>query len=159
MKLFEVMAHYQAILDKEELTAEDEQFLIDAQDDIRTFVINMASYIKNLEAEANCVSDALDEMKERLGKLNNQIANKRKFLLTVMRSNQIEKITDHPYFAIKIRKGRDKVDIYDYDKIDKKYFVEKVSTDISKTLIKDDIEKGIVVDGARMIREDTLAIG
>lgn len=159
MKLFEVMARYQAVLDKEELTEEDEQFLIEAQSNIREFIINLASYIKNLEAEANGVERAIDEMEYRYKKLDGQIANKKKFLLDVMKKNMVEKITDHPYFAIKIRKGRDRVDIYDSTQIADKYYVHKVSKDLSKTLIKDDIDKGIVVNGARMIKEDTLAIG
>lgn len=86
--------------------------------------------------------NAIDKQQEKLGK----------YVKDTMEKLNLPEINT-TIGKIKIKKNPVSVDIYEENEIEDKYFTEKVTKSISKTKIKEDLEKGIAVKGARLIQK------
>lgn len=62
-------------------------------------------------------------------------------------------------FAAKLSLNKPSVDIYDEKLISEEYIVKKVTETISKTKIKEALELGVAVDGARLVSSKRISIG
>ena len=157
MNLYHLTARYQQLLDQESYTdaemAELESLHADAED----HVIDRGKYIKNLMAERDAVKVAIEEMEDRAADLDKRIASREQELANYMALHNLEKVTKSPLFPIKRVVNPVSVDDYDKANIPAEYWkiTERVEIKkaIDKKLIKQAIEEGQDVPGARLIRK------
>ena len=117
----------------------------------------VASFIKNIEAEKNAITEAKKQMQSREIALSKKIEFFREYLKENMTACSIEKISC-PYFEIKIKKCPAAVFIEDENLIDDKYKKVKITFDFDKISIKNDINNGINVVGASLINNSRIEI-
>ena len=106
-----------------------------------TLESNKTALKQEIERLAN-MYNAIDKQQEKLGK----------YVKDTMEKLNLPEINT-TIGKIKIKKNPVSVDIYEENEIEDKYFTEKVTKSISKTKIKEDLEKGIAVKGARLIQK------
>lgn len=132
--------------------------LFSKESDFEDKCVNIGYVIKNLEAEAQAVKNAMDEMKSRHLRLLKKVDSLSAYLLTNMQTVGKDKIEKSPHFVISIRKNPASVNITDESIIDVKYVKEKVTTTIDKVAIKDDLNNGKPVNGAELINKMKVVI-
>lgn len=156
MNLYEVSARYQQLLDKEEYTTEEMQELESLHGSLEESCINRGKYIRNLEGEAEMVDKAIHHMQERSTALWNKAERQRERLALLMRSNNIDRIKSSPLFSLRVKENPVSVDDFDTSAIPVGYWVEITPNPvrrIDKTAIRDAIESGKDVPGARLVRK------
>src|ERR1700677_1355154 len=102
MKLYEITSQYQAIFDEVtedgEITETDFEKLDGLKEDFVAKAINVAGYIKNLEAESDAIARAIQDMKVRQNSLENKAQSLRDYLQFNLQELNINEIKDSPYF-------------------------------------------------------------
>ena len=98
---------------------------------------------------------------ERLTKAKKVLENRNKqfkeWVLRNMEVMGIKKI-ETELGTLSIRKSSGAVEIYDEKLLDEKFFIEKVTKGISKTLIGDALSAGEEVQGAKLVFKNSLTI-
>jgi len=163
MKLYEITNQYLELLnnisDKE--TGEiDENALVwlnDFKDDIKTKSISIASFIKNMEAERDAISDAVKAMEVREDRLRDKINYLGQYLKVNMERCEINEISC-PYFAIKLKKCPVSVDIINEEFIPEEYIKRKEVISIDKIKLKNDLQSGLEITGASLKNNNRLEI-
>lgn len=161
MNLYELSARYQQLLDQDEYTADDLQELADLGYTLEDEFIERAKYIRNMEAECKAILDAAHEMHCRASALDQKAFIQREKLLQRMQECQIERVSKSPLFELRVKQNPVSVDDFEPHLIpsEYRYFTEpKVIEKIDKTAIKQAIESGVDVPGARLIRKMKLEI-
>lgn len=159
--LYELSSRFEQLMDKEELDCDDLDELSIMHDNIEDCYIERAKYIRNLEAEAHLVDSALVEMAARSAILKQKANKIREWLANSMHSLNIKKVSKSPLFELKVKENPASVDDYDLKSIPEQYFYftePKPISKLDKIAIKQDIENGIHVPGARLIRKIKLEI-
>jgi hypothetical protein len=156
--LYQLQTNYQILLHKEELTADDLKLIEELPDLIEDKLINIAYVIKNMDYLIDNIDNELKKMTERKRRLQNNRDNLQSSILNNMIVNDIKKIDKCPHFEIAIHKKRQAVEIYDKEKIDKKYLEMEVIMKIQKDKIREDLEKGEIIEGAKLIDPFRLSI-
>ena len=160
--LYEIAQEYKII--SEQLFEADEitQEMLDAFNatsaDIKQKSINIASVIKNMEAEYEAIERAIKEMDIRHARLTKKAERLREYLVTNLQSADIKEVKT-PYFDIKVRLNRAGVNITDETVIPSLYIRETVVKRIDKVAIKEDIElHNKVIPGALLERKTRVEI-
>ena len=139
MKLYEITSQYQAIFDEVtedgEITETDFEKLDGLKEDFVAKAINVAGYIKNLEAESDAIARAIQDMKVRQNSLENKAQSLRDYLQFNLQELNINEIEIPP-----------------------EYFKEKVTLSLDKSKVKEDITAGIEIPGVTMHRNIKLEI-
>lgn len=115
-------------------------------------VLNLAGYIKELEAECEAIKKQEKKLGERRESLENRVEYLTKYLLKNI--SEREKLSS-PWAQISWKKSK-YVEITDEKLIDKKYIV--MEPKISKSSIGDDLKAGIEVAGAILQEKMNLQI-
>ena len=125
--------------------------------DIKEKGIAIASYIKNLDAERKAIEEAKLAMAERESRLNKRAS----YLTTYLQSNMerlgINEISC-PYFIIKIKKNPVSVDDFAHNLIPQEYKRIVTEEKIDKKKIKEDLQKGVLIPGAKFKQSNRLEI-
>lgn len=165
MKLYELSNEYEQLLeealapnDSGELDSKALEELDALKDEIGVKAVAISSYISNLRAEIQGVSEARRSMQERERRLNNRIESLEKYLLENMERCGITEISSSPFFAIKIKKCPPSVEIIDPLLLPLAYISEKLTTSPNKTKIATDIKSGKMVPGATLIQKNKVEI-
>lgn len=157
--LYNISVNYQNAFQIDEETGEINMVHLDRiEEDFKKKAISIASHIKNMEYQSQCIEDAIKNMRERKERLDNQVLKLTDYIKTNMEICNIQKIEDCEYFSIKLKKCPLSVSIQDESLINEKYLVKKEILSISKSLIKEDIEKGEEVSGAKLVSNIKLCI-
>ncbi len=151
MNLYQLSAHYQALLDKDEYSDDEHAELLKAFGDIKNEAVNRVKYIKNLEAEHAAVKYEASNMHDRAVKLQMKITREKERLADRLQECDIDEVKDSK-FTIKIKNNPPAVEDYNRDTIPQGYWVEKKSLALNKKLIKHDLDQGIKIPGARLIQ-------
>jgi hypothetical protein len=119
--------------------------------------INIALFMQNLDAEQKAIENAMASMKDRANKLE----KKREWLHGYLKFNMEQ--AGHleiscPYFSIKVKSNPYSTEILDEALIPDKYKVTKEVVSVNKTMIKQDIQNGLDVPGARIKKDTKLTI-
>lgn len=139
MNLYEISAEYQknfleiADLDLPEEVINDTLEAI--QGDVESKSIAVASYKKNLDAEAQAIKDAIKNMKARQAAIENHAARLNNYLKSNMEACGINEITC-PYFKLKIKKNTPSVVIKDESLIPDEFKETVETVKIDKAGIK-----------------------
>lgn len=163
MKLYEITDQYNAALSG---LSEIEDLPQDAIDDtlegiegeFKDKAVNVAAFIKNLEAEARAIKDAEKSMADRRRSIESHANRLARYLLMQMQMTGIDKIEDSPFFKISLRNNPAKIVVDDEAKIASGYIVEKVVKSVNKQAIKMAIESGETVEGAHIERGQRIEI-
>ena len=118
---------------------------------------NVAMVIRNMEATADQIAQAIATMQARQKALTKRAEWVNEYLHRNMERCGISKI-DSPWFSISIKKNPPKVVIEDEGAVPQKFFNEKVTYSIDKAAIKEAINNGEQVTGAHIEQGTRLEI-
>lgn len=152
LSLYAISEKFLELFDKDDLTEEEMQ---EQGNELAIMLQNKAENIVGYNFTLESNKTALKQEIERLTNMYNAIDKQQEKLKKYVKST-MEKL-DLPEInttigKIKIKKNPVSVDILDENSIDDKYYSIKTTKTISKTKIKEDLEKGINVKGARLIQ-------
>lgn len=152
LSLYAISEKFLELFNKDDLTEEEMQ---EQGNELAIMLQNKAENIVGYNFTLESNKTALKQEIERLTNMYNAIDKQQEKLKKYVKST-MEKL-DLPEInttigKIKIKKNPVSVDILDENSIDDKYYSIKTTKTISKTKIKEDLEKGINVEGARLIQ-------
>ena len=119
--------------------------------------INVAMYARNLEAEADAISEATKEMVKRYRALSAKADRLRNYLLSEMQRTQTKQIKC-PYFVLSLRKTPASVRIASNAVIPEFLLAPPKPQEADKRAIKEAIEKGFIIEGITLESGETLSI-
>jgi hypothetical protein len=119
--------------------------------------VNVAKFLRNMEATADAIKVAEAEMAKRRKALENRVQWLKSYIKGNMEACSISKI-ECPYFKLSIQKNPSAVNILDENAIPAEFKEEVISWKIDKTAIKDAIKAGSAVPGAELVNGTRLAI-
>lgn len=162
MRLYEIANEYlnafDSLSDIDGLDNETiENTLAPIKQDINKKSINIASYIKNLEADIDQMSEYIRKMDQKKKASMNRINSIKNYLRINMENCNISEIKS-PEFKIKLGAEDIRTEIYDQSILPVNFCrkVEKLEPD--KALIKEAILNGQEIDGVRLIKTKRLTI-
>ena len=119
--------------------------------------VNVAMFLKNMEATAEAIKNAETEMAKRRKALENRVQWLKDYLKDNMLHTGITKI-ECPYFKLAIQNNPAAVNVVDETAIPEKFKEKVVTWKIDKPAIKEAIQSGEVVPGATLTNGKRLAI-
>ncbi len=119
--------------------------------------VNVAKFLRNMEATAKAIKDAEADMAKRRKSLENRVAWLKAYLKNNMEHTGITKI-ECPFFKIAIQNNPASVNILNEEKIPEEYKTKVVNWKISKASIKDAIKAGVTIPGAELTNGTRLVI-
>ena len=119
--------------------------------------VNVAMYARNLEAEAEAISEATKEMVKRYRSMSAKADRLRSYLLSEMQRTQTKQIKC-PYFVLSLRKTPASVRIAPNAVIPEFLLAPPKTQEADKRAIKEAIEKGLVIEGVTLESGETLSI-
>jgi len=147
---------YDAMDENGEVGEVDFSILEQLKEERQTKLENITLYIKNLEAEADAIKNEIDALTKRKKRLETRANGLRGLLIKSISENGDKEFSTARCFA-RISE-RDVTDILDENIIPKEYMREKIKYEPDKTAIKNAINSGKVVAGARVIKNKSLKI-
>ncbi len=156
--LYNLSNDYQNLLSKDEFDEEDMTLLDNLHDAIEDKSIQCAYVIKELEGRLATTEAAIKLAQGKKERIRNNITSLKEYVLDCMMGNHIDKIDKDPLFDIKVRQNPSSVDDYEPTEIPNEYWVKKETIELDKKKVKEDIELGVVVPGARLVRKLSLQI-
>ncbi len=158
-KLYEISNEYEraidALLDEE---TGDKLKIDELKDIFDNKCINVAKYIKNLEAEQEAIAKAKNSMAVREKIILAKIDSLTNYLQSNIERTGLLDPIKIPEFTIKLKNNPVSVVIDDENLIPDLYIVTKEVKTFDKIAIKKDIQDGFEVEGARLVQKKTLVI-
>lgn len=162
MNLYELTTDIQSIFshtsEEGELNDETIVKLDELNEQFEIKAVNIASYIKNLEAESLAIMSAIMSMSDRKKKIENKIQSLSDYLQENLQRLDIKEIGSSPYFKIKLKQCPPSIDVYNEELIPSEFWREKIVVSIDKIKIKEIIKEGIDVPGATLENKIKLEI-
>jgi hypothetical protein len=165
LSLYQLSSHYLQALDF--LTDPELNLPIEAVNDtleglageLEDKAVNVAKFIRNMEATANAIKKAEVAMAKRRKSLETRVQWLEDYLKSSMEATGITKI-ECPYFKLSIAKNPAALDLFDDLAIPSEYkHIETVTTEyIDKAAIKTALANGQLIQGARLINGTRLVI-
>lgn len=156
--LWQLSNDYQSLLDKDEFLPEDLERIDNLHGLIEDKAISCAFVISELKSKLFLTNEAIKIAEDKRKRLESNIHYLEKYVLESLVKNKIDKIDKHPLFDINVRYNRASVEDYEPYNIPQEYWIRKESIALDKKRIKDDIDNGVIVPGARLIKKATLKI-
>ncbi|MBE0436470.1 MAG: siphovirus Gp157 family protein [Methylomicrobium sp.] len=119
--------------------------------------VNVAKFLRNMEATAEAIKNAEAEMARRRKALESRVKWLKDYLKGSMEYTGITKI-ECPYFKLAIQKNPPAVAILNEDAIPSEFKEQVITWKIDKTAIKEAIKAGQKVPGAELVNGTRLAI-
>jgi hypothetical protein len=119
--------------------------------------VNVAKFLRNMEAAADAIKAAEADMAKRRKALENRVQWLKSYIKGNMEACGISQI-ECPYFKLSIQKNPSAVNIFDENAVPAQFKKQVISWKIDKTAIKDAIKAGSVVPGAELNNGTRLAI-
>jgi seryl-tRNA synthetase len=161
MKLYEISSEFQKVVDLiencDEMSPELIEQLNAVSDNASAKVINVAAYIKNLEAESISMQIYLNNMRDRQDRVEKRIESLKEYLKYNMDLLKLNKV-ESPEFDVQLRANSYSLDLFDQASIPKEYFKVKETVSISKQDIIKDLKVGCEVPGARFVTTKSVLI-
>ena len=114
--LYKLAADYAEAAARLSETDLDEQTVADTLEglagDLRDKAIAVASVIRNMEADAKAIREAICDMESRLTRIETRTVGLREYLLTTLQATNIRKV-ECPWFAVSVKKNSPRVVIDD----------------------------------------------
>lgn len=119
--------------------------------------VNVAKFLRNMEATAQAIKEAEAHMAKRRKALENRAKWMKDYIKANMEACGINKI-ECPYFKIAVQKNPGAVHIQNEATIPAEFKEQLISWKIDKTAIKEAIKNGDVVSGAELVNGTRLVI-
>lgn len=118
-----------------------------------------AAVIRNMESLASQIKDAEKQMAERRKAIESRAASLSAYLLANMAHAGIQSV-ETPHFAIKVKTNPPSVEVYDEKLLAGEFLRQKPPPppEPDKTAIKTALQKGIDVQGARLVQGSRVEI-
>lgn len=159
LKLYEISNDYERAIDNLLMSEnQDESKLEEIKDIFDKKCINVAKYIKNLEAEHKAIDDAAKAMKERATRIQTHIDSLTAYLQFNMEKTGLLDPIKCPEFDIKLQTNPPSLIIEDETLIPDVYVVTKEVKSFDKVAMKKDILEGFEIEGARVESRKRLVI-
>lgn len=153
LSLYKISERFLELFNRDDLTEEELQ---EQGNELALMLQNKAEaivgYNFTLESNKNVLKQEIDRLTALYKSIEKQQEKFDEYVKANMAKLNLPEINT-PIGKIKIKKNPVSVDIYDEDLIDKKYIDEKIVASISKSKIKEDLQAGIDVKGARLIQK------
>ena len=153
LSLYSISERFLELFNRDDLTEEEfneqgNELAIMLQNKAESLV----GYNYTLESNKNVVKQEIERLTNIYKAIEKQQEKFGKYVKDNMEKLNLSEINT-PIGKIKIKKNPVSVEITDENLIDEKYMIEKITKNISKTKIKEDLEKGIEVKGANLIQK------
>jgi len=119
--------------------------------------VNVAKFMKNMEATAEAIKEAEGQMARRRKAIENRVKWLKDYLKSNMEACGISKI-ESPWFRLAIQKNPAAVNIVDEDTLPDEFKEEIVTVKIDKTGIKNALKAGGDVPGAMLVQGTRLVV-
>lgn len=120
-------------------------------------VINVAKFLRNMEAIAEAIKAAEADMSKRRKGLENRVQWFKDYLKGSMEQTGISKI-ECPYFKLSIQKNPVAVNVYDEDAVPQQFKIAVTIWRVDKAAIKIAISNGQAIAGAELVNGTRLVI-
>jgi hypothetical protein len=159
LRLYQISNEYERAIDTLlESEEKDESKIEELKDIFDQKCINVAKYIKNLEAEYEAIKNAIDGMQTRAKKIGTSAETLTAYLKFNMEKTGLLDPIKCPEFAISLRNNPPSLVIDNDSLIPDMYVVTKEVKSFDKNAIKKDILDGFDVEGARVENKKSLVI-
>ncbi|MDF2867253.1 MAG: hypothetical protein K0S11_723 [Gammaproteobacteria bacterium] len=162
LALYEIAGEYQQLF--QELTQmedTDENMVRDTlahvQDQVEIKAVNVAAYIKNLEAEALAIKSAQENLALRQKRVSAKINHLKHYLRDNLKHCGINKI-HHPLLNITLVKNPPKLHIKDVELIPTEYAYVKQTRVVNERKIKRALQHGCKVPGCELTQDESIRI-
>lgn len=166
MKLFDLAPAYEqalAIIEQMEADGctqdelEEAMRMVDQiEGDLNTKCLNIASWVRNLEAEAKAIKEAQDAMDKRRKAATAKADRLRNYLFHGMKLAGVEKMP-FPHFVISVKQCPESVQIAPGALIPNQY-LRYADPEPNKVSIKEALKAGTVIPGCSLARTEKLEI-
>lgn len=119
--------------------------------------VNVAKFLRNMEAMAEAIKAAEESMEKRRKALEARVKWMKAYLKGNMERTGINKI-ECPYFKLSIQKNPAAVNVINEDVIPEQFKEQVITWKLDKTAIKKAIESGQAVPGAELVNGTRLSI-
>lgn len=161
IKLYELSGQYLALLDQladMDLDAQTVADTIEASgltDDIAAKAHGIEMVCRQLTKDVPAIDAEIKRLKALAERRERVADGLREYLKANMQAMGMTKI-DTPLFSISIRTTPPSVEVFDEAQVPNKFMVPKYS--VSKTMLKEAMESGREIPGARMVRKSRLSV-
>ncbi|MGI4815878.1 MAG: siphovirus Gp157 family protein [Janthinobacterium lividum] len=163
LSLFTIAGEYRSALDKLEALNLDEETFADTLESIGGGIeeksINVAMFIRNLEAAAAAIDTQIEHMEERATAIRKKSEHIKQYLLANLEHAKLQKI-ESPFFVISIRKNPPALVIDEAAKIPASFLrqPEPQPLTLDKARLKEVLKNGLSVPGAHLEQKNRLEI-
>lgn len=161
LSLYKLANDYRQALDELSELDIDEQTMKDTLEGLSGGVeqkaVNVAAFIKNLEAECLAIKNARDELNEKLIRKQLKVESLKLYLLTILKECGIKKVSSE-LFTISVRRTAQTVEITNEELVPHDYYKEVVTSKLDKSLIRRALTEGYAVGGCKLIENEYLNI-
>lgn len=159
--LYEIANEYQSLLAQvincDEISPEMFEEFQGIQGDIKDKAVNVAAFIKNLEAEAEGIEKAIDAMQERAKRINKKVDSLRDYLKLNLESCHLNEVKS-PFFDIRVRTNPASVAIMDEKLIPEQYFREIMMRKVDKLMLSQELKNNVMIPGVALEKRTRLEI-
>jgi len=146
-----------SLLSEGEITPELETSLIINQTELQTKAINYGYVIKSFESDIDTIDSEIKRLQGLKKVRDNAITRMKSALLEAMQVYGIEKV-ESPTLTLSIRNNQPSVEVLNEIQIDRKFWNEKIVCTLDKVAVKNAIQNGELVEGAVLIRNQSIQI-
>ncbi len=163
MNLYQIANEYKDVVENmyDEETGEINEKSLSLLDSITTSFqdkcLAVASFMQNIDAEREAISNAKKSMADRESRLKKKIENMHNYLHLNMEKSGITQINS-PYFNLKIKTNPPSVDVIDANEIPEQYMRTKTEVSIDKQKILADLKNGTIIPGVGLKQDTKLEI-
>lgn len=164
MRLYEITNQYQMLLNKIEdseiVTDELKQEIASIELSGTEKIKNEAYVIRMLTKDIDIINDEIERLKHKKQTLEDSIDYLKNDICMGMQKLNLTQVKAKPHFNINLREGKWKVDelTLDQDMIPDEYKRTKINISINKIKLAEEILAGVVVPGARLVKEPYIEI-
>jgi len=144
-------------LESGELTDELENELVINQTELQEKAINYGYVVRSLESDVSIIEDEIKRLTALKKAKTGAIDRMKESVLNAMLIYGIEKVTS-PTLNLSVRNNPESVDIPMSELLDAKFLVTKTTVSPDKVSIKKAIQNGENVEGATLVRTQSLLI-
>jgi hypothetical protein len=163
LSLFAIAGEYRQQLDQLEQMGLDEQTFQDTLEsisgDIEEKSINVAMFVRNLEASAAAIETQIESMGDRAAAIRKKADHVKDYLRSNMEHAKLQKI-ESPYFVLTIKKNPVSLVLDDETKVPPSFLKtpEPPQPSLDKAKLKEALKGGEVVPGAHLEQKTRLEI-
>lgn len=160
MNLYELTQNYNNLIELLENKDIPKEMIDNALDEVsEAFEVkaeNIAKLIKNFECDIKSFKEEENRISDRRKTLENRVKNLKEYLDNAMKTTGKTKFK-HGTFSFSISKNPPSLDVIDESKISPIWFIEREPV-LDKRRLLENLKLGVVVDGVRIVQNESLRI-